>query len=234
MKSTDASSELKELYPFLYEKKANKNSTDEVLLEAIQQKHNYSTQVAAKFFSENSLAVLEVAHAIAVVYSRGGRLFTMGNGGSSCDAAHIAVEFLHPVTAGRPALSAIHLGAEHAMVSALGNDLGFSHVYSRQIIANANEKDGLIGISTSGNSKNLLTAFKKAKEMGLITIAFSGGEGGEMSSSEYIDYCLVVQADSIHRIQECHVLIYHILWDIAHSILSDERKSIKPEEMSSK
>ena len=116
----------------------------------------------------------------------------MGNGGSSCDASHVAVEFVHPVTAGRPALAATNLVADLAMISAVGNDLGFEHVFVRQIIAQAAAGDGLIGISTSGNSVNLIAAFAKAKEMGIATIGLAGGDGGRMKSSGAVDYCLVV------------------------------------------
>ena len=94
----------------------------------------------------------------------------MGNGGSSCDAAHIAVEFLHPVTAGRPALTAVNLVADTAMMTAVGNDVGIAHIFVRQVIAQARRGDGLIGISTSGNSENLMAAFVKARELGVVTI----------------------------------------------------------------
>ena len=154
---------------------------------------------------------------------RGGKLLLCGNGGSSCDAAHIAVEFQHPVTAGRPALPAKNLTADAAVMTALGNDLGFAHVYLRQIVAHGRPGDGLIGVSTSGNSENLMAAFDKAREMGLTTIGLAGMEGGEMARSPSLDHCLVVATDSIHRIQECHVAIYHILWDLVHTLLADER-----------
>lgn len=101
----------------------------------------------------------------------------MGNGGSSCDASHVAVEFVHPITAGRPALAAINLVADLAMISAVGNDVGFEHVFVRQIVAQGKAGDGLIGISTSGNSANLISAFAKAREMGITTIRLTGGSG---------------------------------------------------------
>jgi D-sedoheptulose 7-phosphate isomerase len=147
----------------------------------------------------------------------------MGNGGSSCDAAHIAVEFTHPVTAGRPALSAISLCADVAMISAVGNDVGFEHVFVRQLIAQARPGDGLIGVSTSGNSPNLLAAFAKAREIGLLTIGLVGGDGGTMQRSGVVDHCLIVPSSSIHRIQECHVAAYHILWDLVHTLLAVDR-----------
>jgi D-sedoheptulose 7-phosphate isomerase len=167
------------------------------------------------------------AKSIAEVYRRGGRLFSMGNGGSSCDASHVAVEFVHPITAGRPALAAINLVADLAMISAVGNDLGFEHVFTRQILAQGRAGDGLIGISTSGNSNNLMAAFAKAKEMAIVTIGLAGGDGGKMKTSGTVDHCLVVPTTSIHRIQESHVAAYHILWDLVHTLLADDRGSAR-------
>ena len=93
------------------------------------------------------------------------------------------------------------------------------------MIAQARSGDGLIGISTSGNSDNLINAFRKAKELGVITIGLAGMNGGEMAKLG-LDHCLVVETDSIHRIQECHVAIYHILWDLVHTLLADDRGSL--------
>ena len=217
------------LYPFLHGKRQDVSRMDEALLESVKQKADDSISVKEKFFAENAKQIVEIAHAIADVYEADGRLLTMGNGGSSCDAAHIAVEFLHPVTAGRPALTAINLVADTAMMTAVGNDIGFAHIYTRQIIAHGRKGDAVIGISTSGNSENLINAFGKAKELGLITIGLAGGRGGEMKASSSVDYCLVVPSDSIHRIQECHVAIYHILWDLVHTLLADKRGGLSSE-----
>ena len=214
------------LYPFLHGERQNAVRLDEGLLESVRQKAQDSIDVKKEFFAENAETVVEVARAIADVYESGGRLLTMGNGGSSCDAAHIAVEFEHPVTAGRPALTAINLVADMAMITAVGNDVGFAHIYTRQVIAHSKKGDALIGISTSGNSENLLNAFTKAKEIGLVTIGLAGGTGGQMKASSAVDYCLVVPSDSIHRVQECHVAIYHILWDLVHTLLADKRGGI--------
>ena len=149
----------------------------------------------------------------------------MGNGGSSCDAAHIAVEFLHPVTAGRPALPAINLTADTAMMSAIGNDLGFQHAFVRPLLAQARKGDAVIGISTSGNAVNVLAAFDAAKNIGMATIALTGRDGGKMRISPSVDHFLSVPSDSIHRIQECHIAAYHILWDLVHTLLADRRGS---------
>jgi D-sedoheptulose 7-phosphate isomerase len=112
------------------------------------------------------------------------------------------------------------------MMTAVGNDVGFAHIFTRQIIAQGKKGDAVIGISTSGNSENLLNAFAKAKEIGLTTIGLAGGDGGQMKTSSSVDFCLVVPSDSIHRIQECHVAIYHILWDLVHTLLADKRGGI--------
>lgn len=214
---------MQSLYPFLRGAAQDAGRVDEALLESVRQKALDGAAVKERFFAENAAQIVATARAVAGVYEQGGKLFAIGNGGSSCDAAHIAVEFLHPVTAGRPALPAVNLAADVAMLTAVGNDVGFAHVFKRQIIAQARAGDALIGISTSGNSDNLLAAFAKAKEMDLVTIGLAGGDGGRMKASREIDHCLVVESDSIHRVQECHVAIYHILWDLVHTLLAGKR-----------
>lgn len=219
--------DLQALYPFLNVDPQNTcprdQSLDPALVESVAQKVQSSIEAKRAFFAQNTQQVVQVARAIAGVYQQSGRLFTMGNGGSSCDAAHIAVEFLHPVTTGRPALAAVNLAADVAALSAVANDVGYSHVFVRQLIALARKGDALIGISTSGNSQNLLAAFATARQLGMVTIGLCGADGGLMAHSAKLDHCLVVPADSIHRIQETHVLIYHILWDMVHTLLADQR-----------
>jgi D-sedoheptulose 7-phosphate isomerase len=216
---------LDSLYPFLREHVPAPIPLDDELLHSVRLKAEDSLAVKAAFFDRHGEQVVATAKAIASIYRRNGRLFVMGNGGSSCDAAHIAVEFQHPVTAGRPALPAVNLDADVAMLTAVGNDIGFDHIFVRQVIAQARKGDGLIGVSTSGNAVNLLRAFEKAKELDVTTIALSGGDGGAMARSPSVDHCLVVETDSIHRVQECHVAIYHILWDLVHTLLANERGS---------
>jgi len=195
----------------------------EALLESVRQKAADSVQVKARFFADNAASIVEAAQMIAHCYRAGGRLYTMGNGGSSCDAAHLAVEFQHPITAGRPALPAVNLSQDMAMITAVANDVGFVHVYTRQVLAHLGERDCLVGISTSGNSDNLLAGFAAAKRQGAVTLGLAGGEGGRMRASADVDLCLVVPTDSIHRVQETHVALYHILWDLTHTLLADDR-----------
>jgi D-sedoheptulose 7-phosphate isomerase len=220
------SHDLEALYPFLHGGRSQPAALDAALRDSLAQKARDSRAVNDRFFAEQGAALVGTATAIAATYRRGGRLFAMGNGGSSCDAAHIAVEFSHPVTAGRPALAAINLGADIAMVSAVANDVGFEHVFVRQLIAHARPGDALIGVSTSGTSANLLAAFAKAREIGLVTIGLTGGDGGRMRTAGVVDHCLVVPSTSIHRIQECHVTAYHILWDLVHTLLADDRGAV--------
>ena len=222
-------SDLKALYPFLHGKSQEPAKMEAALLHSVAEKARDSRETNARFFADQASILVAAAKTLAAVYRGGGRLFSMGNGGSSCDASHVAVEFVHPITAGRPALAAINLVADLAMISAVGNDVGFDHVFVRQVIAQGKAGDGLIGISTSGNSANLISAFAKAKEMGIATIGLAGGEGGKMKSSGYVDHLLVVPTSSIHRIQECHVAAYHILWDLVHTLLADDRGSATSE-----
>ncbi len=217
---------LEALYPFLHGERQAQHLLDAALRESVRQKAADSCAVKHQFFETSGAEVVAVARALATAFEQDGRLYTMGNGGSICDAAHIAVEFLHPVTAGRPALCAVNLGADVAMLTAVGNDVGFRHVFVRQLVALARRGDALIGVSTSGNSENLLAAFAKAKEMGLTTIGLAGMDGGAMAASADLDHCLTVHTDSIHRIQETHVAIYHILWDLVHTLLADRRGNV--------
>lgn len=216
---------LEGLYPFLHGSKKDSASENAALLTSIKQKSADSIDVKKAFFEANAQALINASQAVASAYQQQGRLFTMGNGGSSCDAAHLAVEFQHPVTTGRPALPAMNLCVDTTMFSAVSNDVGVQHVFVRQLDAHARANDVVVGFSTSGNSENIMQGFRKAHELGLTTIGFAGGDGGEMKSSDLLDHCLIVETDSIHRVQEVHVTCYHILWDLVHTLLADQRGS---------
>jgi D-sedoheptulose 7-phosphate isomerase len=220
---SDTTAQLQQLYPFLHGNAKDPVQKNLALLDSVKQKSEYSQSVKKAFFETNAQAIVDAAKAIAQVYINNGRMLTMGNGGSSCDASHFAVEFQHPVTTGRPALPAINLVMDTAMISAVANDVGIKHVFVRQLEAHGQATDGLFGFSTSGNSENLLAAYAKAKQMGITTLGLAGGNGGEMLASGLVDHCLVVASDSIHRVQEAHVASYHILWDLVHTLLADHR-----------
>ncbi|MGH9070671.1 MAG: D-sedoheptulose-7-phosphate isomerase [Acidimicrobiales bacterium] len=140
----------------------------------------------------------------------GGRVFCFGNGGSSTDAAGFAAFLAHPPW-GRP-LAARSLVADESIVTALGNDVGFELVFSRQLIAYASSGDVAFGFSTSGNSENVMRAFGEARDRGMLTVGLAGYEGGQMAECRFLDYCLVVRSDSVHRIQETQAGLVSSLW----------------------
>jgi D-sedoheptulose 7-phosphate isomerase len=143
-------------------------------------------------------------------FSAGGRLFTFGNGGSSTDAASLAALFARPPW-GVP-LPARSLVDDSAVLTALGNDVGFELVFSRQLIAHAGPSDIAVGLSTSGSSRNLLVAFAEGRSRGLLTIGLAGNDGGEMAASPNVAHCLVVRSDSVHRVQETQAAVGFALW----------------------
>jgi len=214
---------LNALYPFLSGGKPDADAQQRALTDSIRSKAADSLRVKQAFFDQHSDALIAAAHCVADSYRQQGRLFAMGNGGSSCDATHLCVEFQHPVTAGRPALPAFNLGMDTAMLTAVGNDVGIEHIFVRQLEAHGRPGDMLVAFSTSGNSSNLLAGLRKGRELQMNTLGLVGGDGGEMRASGLLDHCLWVQTDSIHRVQETHVACYHILWDLVHTLLADER-----------
>ncbi|HEY9230803.1 MAG TPA: SIS domain-containing protein, partial [Blastocatellia bacterium] len=195
-------------YPFLHDDDKKPQDLQEALRFSLLEKARESVEVKQRFFEANADAILEASLAMAKSFQRGGKLLVCGNGGSATDAQHIAVEFMHPITVGRKALPAICLTNDMAMVTAVSNDVGFADVFSRQIIALGREGDLLLGLSTSGNSENLMHAFETARRMKLVTIGYAGGDGGRMAelhAAQRLDFCLTVPTSSIHRIQESHV-----------------------------
>src|SRR3954468_13125673 len=194
-------------YPFLHADERGPGELMEELRFSLLEKARESVEVKSKVFEENKDTILSASLLLAKAFQRGRKLLVCGNGGSATDAQHIAVEFMHPITVGRKALPAICLNNDIAMVTAVANDVGFDDVFSRQIIALGKEGDILLGISTSGNSENLLHAFATAHRMGLVTIGFAGNDGGKMEAIKaggLLDYCLTVPTSSVHRIQETH------------------------------
>ena len=209
-------------YPFLH---ADDRPPPDLMAElgfSLLEKARESAEVKRQFFAEQQETILAAALGCARAFHRGRKLLVCGNGGSATDAQHVAVEFMHPITVGRPALSAICLSQDMAMVTAVANDVGFDDVFARQVIALGRAGDILLAISTSGNSENLVRACATARRMGLLTIGFAGGDGGrlaEMGAEGALDFCLTVPTPSVHRIQETHVTLYHALWDLVHTFL---------------
>jgi D-sedoheptulose 7-phosphate isomerase len=150
----------------------------------------------------------------------GNKVLLFGNGGSAADAQHIAAEFVGRFAFDRPALPALALSVNTSCVTAIGNDYGFDLVFSRQIEALACRGDVVIGISTSGQSPNVIRAMSTAKKMGLHTIGLAGSTGGTLAG--VVDYCICAPSTETPRIQECHILIGHIISELVEQTIFHE------------
>lgn len=150
---------------------------------------------------------------------RGNRLYFMGNGGSAADCQHLAAEFVGRFQNLRKGLPAVALTTDTSVLTALGNDYGFDAIFTRQIEALVNPGDIVIGISTSGNSGNILQAIQQAHEMGAVTIGLSGRDGGTLKT--ICDLCIQVPSDITSRVQEAHILIGHIICELVDEVFKD-------------
>ncbi len=177
-----------------------------------QIKQSFETKQAI-YESENLLAKIEeVAKRCVALYKTGRKTILAGNGGSAADAQHIAAELVGRYGFDRASLPSLALTTDTSNLTAIGNDYGYEFIFSRQLEGMGQEGDIFIGISTSGNSKNILNAFESAKKKGIYSVALCGRDGGEMA--KMADIALVVPSDATPRIQESHILIGHILCDI--------------------
>jgi D-sedoheptulose 7-phosphate isomerase len=157
-------------------------------------------------------------------FKAGNKVLLFGNGGSAGDAQHIAAEFVGRFAFNRPALPALALSVNTSCVTAIGNDYGFDLVFSRQIEALARPGDLAIGISTSGNSPNVLHGLSVARKIGLGTVALTGCTGGKLKNA--VDYCICVPSNETPRIQECHILIGHIISELVEETIFHEQSRI--------
>ncbi len=187
---------------------------------SILRKARESAETSVAFFEANADELERCARALAVRLRDGGRLWTLGNGGSACDAQHVAVEFVHPIVEKRRAFSAHALVGDAPTLTAIGNDRDFALVFVEQLELLARPGDAVLGISTSGASSNVNRALKRAHELELLTIGFAGRDGGRMPP--HCDHCFTVPSWSIHRIQETHTALLHQLWDAVHVVLGED------------
>jgi D-sedoheptulose 7-phosphate isomerase len=206
------------LYPFLDGVGPDVPALLDDLTTSAEHKAAVSNRLRSETLEREAELLATIADAMAARFRAGGRLFTFGNGGSSTDAASVAVLFASPPSG--DALPARCLADDTAVLSALGNDVGFELVFSRQLIAHARAGDIALGLSTSGGSRNLLTAFQEARQRNILTIGLAGYDGGEMARSGDVDHCLVVRSDSIHRIQETQGALAVALWSAVHERLA--------------
>jgi D-sedoheptulose 7-phosphate isomerase len=211
---------MQSLYPFLYAGHADLDGVLEEVRRSTVEKAREIVTLREECLRRHGERLIDCAAAMAARVGRGGKLFACGNGGSATDAQDLASLFLHPTGGARP-LPAFCLTADVAVVTALSNDIGFEVVFARQLAAFAAADDVVVGLSTSGNSENLVRAFAEASRRGLLTVGLAGYEGGKMAELDTIDYLFVVPSSSVHRIQEAQTTLYHVLWELTQALLPD-------------
>jgi D-sedoheptulose 7-phosphate isomerase len=196
------------LYPFIDSSEKDVDGLLDELVKSVRAKASESKQVRRDAVRSAEAQLASIACEMVMRFAQGAALFLFGNGGSASDAI-VATSLFVPIVR---KIAFIHasggsarvscLSGDSAVVSALGNDIGMDHIFARQIMACAKPSDIAMGFSTSGNSKNVIRAFEEAKKKGMLTIGLAGYEGGEMSRCGWLDHCLVVRSQSVHRIQE--------------------------------
>lgn len=207
-------------YPFLFE--GGKSSIEDVLAQVRHSTLEKCREVIAlrRATLENAgVQIVAAGQAMAQHFAKGATLLAFGNGGSTTDAQDIVTELLNPPFAHWTPLPAIALTNDIAVVTAVGNDVGFDNVFARQIIAFGRKGDIALGISTSGNSKNVLAALEQARKQGLLTVGLTGYDGGKMLQSHVVDLCINAPSDHIPRIQEAQATVYHALLEVIHTVL---------------
>jgi D-sedoheptulose 7-phosphate isomerase len=170
----------------------------------------------ARELASQAGAVAAACHAMAVRFHQGGKLFVFGVGGSSTDAQHVAVEFVHPVIVGKRALPAISLTTDVATVTGIASREGVDAIFAHQIRVLASPADIALGISADGNSASVLAGLEAARERGLLTIALAGGDGGRIAARRAADHLLVAASPDPRVVKELQVTMYHVLWELVH------------------
>jgi D-sedoheptulose 7-phosphate isomerase len=203
---------IEDLYPFLYEGKADLAAVVAEVEQSTREKAREVMELRRLVGEQFRGELIECAVAMARCFQAGGKLFAFGNGGSATDAQAVAQVFLHPPAG--PPLPAFSLTNDIAVITALSNDIGFDVVFARQIGAFGSKTDIALGLSTSGNSENVLRAFQEAARRGLLTVGFAGYAGGKMAEAKSIHHLFVVPSSSIPRIQEAQTTLYHVLWGL--------------------
>jgi len=198
------------LYPFLGQEK---QPTADLLAEvasSIQMKVHDDSELRSRLASDEAEAISAATQAIHERVQRGGKLILFGNGGSATDANDWAIDCVLPPLGYQP-VPAVSLALEPANITAVANDVGTDVIFLRQLIAQAQPEDIAVGISTSGGSRNIITALDEARKQGLLTVALLGYDGGEIKRRRLADFPLVIHCDHIPRIQEVQASMYHII-----------------------
>ncbi len=216
----------RELYPFLYPE--SWSGGEAALLAAVRQSTlDKCADIMAlrnEMLAEYGGLLEQAADAMAERFDLGGKLLAFGNGGSATDADDAAADCLIPPLHGWRALPAISLPADSATFSAVANDVGVASVFVRQIIALGERGDIALGISTSGNSHNVTAALAEAKRRGMLTVAFTGYDGGDIARAGNVDYCFIARRQFVPRIQEGHATLWHTLLELVQAALATRTK----------
>ena len=182
-----------------------------------------SQRVKENFIRKNTASLINTAEYIAITFKNKRKLMLCGNGGSAADAQHIAAEFVNRFQLDRLPLPAMALTTDTSILTSIANDFSYEEVFSKQIQALGVQGDVLLAISTSGNSKNILSAIRTAKEKGLYTVGLIGGNGGEMLT--LVDLSLLVESNQTPRVQETHILAGHLICELVEYILFQKNSS---------
>jgi D-sedoheptulose 7-phosphate isomerase len=176
----------------------------------------YQREEPTRALTRQADAIAAACHAMAVRFHRGGKLVVFGTGGPSTDAQHVAVEFVHPVIVGKRALPAISLTTDVATVTGIAERDGVAAIFAHQIRFLADPADIALGICADGHSASVLAGLEAARELGLLTIALTGGDGGPIATSKAVDHLLVAPSSDPRLVKELHVTLYHVLWELVH------------------
>ena len=209
---------MESLYPFLYSDKTDLPAVMAQVRASTVAKVGEIVDLRREVGARDGARIAEAAREAAARFSAGGRLFAFGNGGSATDAAQLATLFLNPGGTARP-LPAFGLASDTSVLTALCNDVGVDVVFARQLAAFARPGDIAVGLSTSGNSANLVRAFDEASRRGMLTIGLAGYDGGKMAELDSIDYLFIAPSVSVHRIQEAQTTVYQVLWELTLAAL---------------
>ncbi|WP_299980931.1 SIS domain-containing protein [Desulfobacula sp.] len=186
----------------------------------IQQSVDESIRAKKEFFAGNIEKIESCASMMALTLKKGRKILLFGNGGSAADCQHIAAEFVNRFQMERRPLPAIALTTDTSIITSIGNDYSYEDIFFKQLQALGKKEDIALGISTSGNSPNVIKAMREAKQMGLSIIGFSGNKG---KLKDLSDFSFCVDSNTTARIQEVHILLAHILCDLTERILFNER-----------
>jgi len=212
----------RDLYPFLYDTPPAADALDAVLAEVRASTIAKCAEVVAlrrRLLDEYAELLVDAAAAMADAFAAGGKLLAFGNGGSATDAQDAAADCMAPPLPHWRALPAIALVNDVAVVTALGNDVGVDHVFARQVVAFGKAGDIALGVSTSGNSPNVVAALAEAKRRGLLTVALAGYDGGAMARDGAADFCFVARLEYVPRIQEGQATLWHTLLELVQESL---------------